>query len=107
VAVKHRLDDVAYDRLHSSQGQATAPPPSSRRGNVGEEPCFPACNEAARTLSRSSPATAWNASGSVPSGKGCLSTAVRGEISRYGAVFERTFIFDAFETDWLVDEAVL
>jgi hypothetical protein len=62
-------------------------------------------HEAAR--SRSSPATAWNASGSVPSGKGCLSTAVRGEISRYGAVFERTFIFDAFETDWLVDEAVL
>jgi hypothetical protein len=48
-----------------------------------------------------------DASGSVPSGKGCLSTAVRGEISRYGAVFERTFIFDAFETDWLVDEAVL
>ena len=27
------------------------------------------------------------------------------EISRYGAVFERTFIFDAFETDWLVGAA--
>ncbi len=26
------------------------------------------------------------------------------EISRYGAVFERTFIFDAFATDWLVEE---
>ncbi len=28
------------------------------------------------------------------------------EISRYGAVFERTFIFDAFATDWLVEDPV-